>query len=567
MSGTWVFQSILFLAILTTLAMFLGEYMARVFEGKRTLLSPIIGPIEKVSYKIFGIDQDAEMDWKTYVKYLILFCVTGAIILFLLQEFQHILPLNPQHCPAVRWDIALNSAISFVTNTNWQAYKNETTISYLTQMLGFGLQNFLSAGVGIAVGVAFLRAFIRKDSKTIGNFWVDLTRSILYILLPLAVILSLLLVSQGTVQNLNSYVKAHTIQGTEQVIAQGPAASQIAIKHLGTNGGGFFQANSAHPYENPTPLTDYLTILSQILIAAAFPFILGAMLNNRRQGWALFGVMLVLFLLGLYLAVWAEFHGNPILSKLGVHHGISMEGKEVRIGNFSSVFFGQTATATSTGSTNAMHSSLMPLTSLVFIFNMAIGEVIFGGVGIGIVSLLMYGLLTMFLIGLMIGRSPEIFGKKLEAYEMILAIFAVMGTAIVQLVFDAIAMSSKAGVAAISNIGPRGLSEVIYAFASAMGNNGSAMLGLDVSKPFYTLTIAIAMIIGRFLYIICGLAIAGSLAQKKLIPINSRFPTASPVFVFVMVVIIFILGALTFFPMLILGPFVEHLTILAQHVF
>lgn len=565
--GTVLVQLALFLTILTFVALLLGEYMAKVFKGEKTLLSFILKPIEKFLYKLFGVDETTEMDWKAYSFSLIIFNVLGIIGLFALQELQQLLPFNPQGLGAVRWDTAINTAVSFVTNTNWQAYSGEGTLSYLTQMLGLTVQNFLSAAVGIAVVVALLRAFTNKEIKTIGNFWVDLTRAIIYILLPLSILYSLVFVSQGVIQNFNPYVKAHTIQGAEQVIAQGPVASQEAIKILGTNGGGFFNANSAHPYENPTPLTDYMQILGLLIISAALPFTFGILLNNRKQGWAIFMAMAILYLLGLSVALWSEFHGNPILSKFGIQHGLNMEGKEVRFGILSSVLFGHSTTVTSCGAVNAMHDSMMPLTGLIFMFNMMVGEVIFGGVGSGLVGMILYAILTMFLVGLMIGRTPEIFGKKLEPYEMVMAVIALILPSVVQLIFGAIAATHVFGLSSLNNAGPHGLSEIIYAFASGAGNNGSAFAGLNANTPFYNLSIAFAMLVGRFGTLIPSLAIAGSLIQKRFVPDEAKFPTASPLFVVMLVSVVIIVGALTFFPVMVLGPILEKLLLSAGGLF
>lgn len=565
--GTVLMQLALFLTILTFIALIIGEYMAKVFKGEKTLLSFILQPIEKLLYKLFGVDETTEMDWKAYSFSLIIFNVLGVIALFVLQELQHFLPFNPQGLGMVRWDTAINTAVSFVTNTNWQAYAGEGTLSYLTQMLGLTVQNFVSSAVGIAVVVALLRAFTNKEIKTIGNFWVDLTRAIVYILLPLSILYSLVFVSQGVIQNFNPYVKAHTVQGAEQVIAQGPVASQEAIKILGTNGGGFFNANSSHPYENPTPLTDYMQILGLLVISAALPFTFGILLNNRKQGWAIFMAMAILYLLGLGVALWSEFHGNPILSKFGIQHGLNMEGKEVRFGILSSVLFGHSTTVTSCGAVNSMHDSMMPLTGLVFMFNMMVGEVIFGGVGSGLVGMILYAILTMFLVGLMIGRTPEIFGKKLEPYEMVMAVIALILPSVFQLTFGAIAATHGFGLSSLNNAGPHGLSEIIYAFASGAGNNGSAFAGLNANTPFYNLSIAFAMLVGRFGTLIPSLAIAGSLIQKRFVPDEAKFPTASPLFVVMLVSVVIIVGALTFFPVMVLGPILEKLLLGAGGLF
>lgn len=592
--GTILLQLALFLVILTIIALALGEYMAKVFKGEKTLLSFILRPIEKLLYKLFGIDETTEMDWKAYSFSLIILSVLGVIGLFALQELQHLLPLNPQNLGAVRWDTAVNTAVSFVTNTNWQAYAGEGTMSYLTQMLGMTVQNFLSAAIGIAVAIAFLRAFTKspnlsaknvshselvsesqdceslkqvQDDDKIGNFWVDLTRAIVYILLPLSILYSVVFVSQGMIQNLNHYTKVQTLQGQEQIIAQGPVASQEAIKILGTNGGGFFNANSAHPYENPNPVTDYMQILGLLIISAALPFTFGVLINNRRQGWAIFAAMAILYLIGLGVALWSEFHGNPFLSKLGIEHGLNMEGKEVRFGILNSVLFGQSTTVTSCGAVNAMHDSMMPITGLVFMFNMMVGEVIFGGVGSGLVGMILYAILTMFLVGLMIGRTPEIFGKKLEPFEMIMAVIALVLPSVIQLIFGAIASTHNIGLSSLNNAGPHGLSEIIYAFASGAGNNGSAFAGLNANTPFYNLTIAFAMLVGRFGTLIPSLAIAGSLIKKRFVPDEAKFPTASPLFVVMLVSVVIVVGALTFFPVMVLGPILEKLLMNAGGLF
>lgn len=563
----WIFQIILFLAILLVLAIALGEYIAKIYSGKITNTSFILAPIEKGLYKVFGIDPAEEMDWKTYAGNVVVFTFVGFVALFVLLQIQQFLPLNPANVLSMRFDTAFNTAISYVTNTNWQSFEPESSVSYFTQMFGLNLQNFLSSGIGIAVGIAFLRSFTRKDNPYIGNFWVDLTKALIYILLPLALIVSLVLVSQGSVQNLNSYTKVHTVEGKSQLIAQGPAASQIAIKHLGTNGGGFFNSNSAHPYENPTPISDYVEMLSIMLIAAAMPFAFGALTKNRRQGFAIFAAMLLIFLIGLSLIIWSETHNVSILSKMNITHGMSMEGKEERIGILGSLFCAEATTVTNTGMSNAIFDSLNPIINLVTIFNMAIGEVVFGSAGTGIVGILIYAILTMFLIGLMIGRSPEIFGKKLEPFEMVMAIIVLISPAIMQLIFDAIAISSASGTAALGNGGPRGISEILYAFASAIGNNGSSLQGLNSNNVFYNITLGLVMLLGRMVLIIPALAIAGSLASKRITPVISRFPTTSPMFVIILVFVVIIIGALTFFPVLILGPYLEHLFALAGKMF
>jgi potassium-transporting ATPase potassium-binding subunit len=562
---TGILQIILLLSILTVGAVLLGRYMAKVFGDAAPF--PATGFLEKGLYRLFGADEKEDMGWRTYAANLVIFNLICMVALFVLQELQHFLPLNPQKFGPVRWDTALNTAVSFATNTNWQAYGGESTMSYLTQMLGLAVQNFLSAAIGIAACIAFIRAFVRHSVSKIGNFWVDLTRTVLYILLPLSIILSLILVSQGVIQNLNPYVKAKTLQGQEQVIAQGPAASQIAIKHIGTNGGGFFNANSAHPYENPTPLTDYLEILALLMISAALPFTFGRMYGSNKQGWVIFLAMLLLYVGGLSVALLSELHGNPLLAKLGIAHGINMEGKEVRFGELASVVFAHSTTVTSCGAVNCMHDSLMPVTGMILIFNIAIGEVIFGGVGTGLISMIIYAIITMFLAGLMIGRTPEIFGKKLEPFEMVMAVIVLLSSSITQLALGAVSVSSGIGLSSLNNAGPHGMSEIIYAFVSAAGNNGSAFAGLNANTPFYNLATASAMLIGRFTVIIPSLAIAGALARKKMVPKSVKFPTEGPLFVAMLISVVIIVGALTFFPVLVLGPYLEHLMILAGKMF
>lgn len=559
---------ICFLVILVALALPLGHYMAAVFSGQRTIMSPVVRPVERAFYSICRIDENEEMSWKTYAAALLLFNGVSLVALFLLQLLQGRLPLNPQALGPVRWDTALNTAISFVTNTNWQAYGGETTMSYLTQMAGLTVQNFVSAAVGMAALLPLIRAFTRKLKETVGNFWVDMTRSVLYILLPLAIIWTLVLASQGVVQTFDPYVKARSLEGTEQVIAVGPAASQVAIKQLGSNGGGFFNANSAHPLENPTPLSGFFECLAILLIPVAIPFVFGRMLKNRRQGWVIFSAMMALFLMGLVTVLYTEWQANPLLAKLGVAGGINMEGKEVRFGPGQSILWAQATTATSNGSVNSMHDSVLPLTGLVYMFNMAIGEVIFGGVGVGLIGMLMYSILAIFLAGLMIGRTPEFLGKKLEAGEMIMAVIVVVAPAICSLIFAGIAAATSAGLGSLNNAGPHGLSEMLYAFFSYAGNNGSAFAGLNANTVFYNLSGGFVMLVGRFATILPALAIAGSLAFKKTVPPSSAtFPTASPLFAGMLVGVILIVGALTFFPALVLGPVLEHLLISAGRAF
>jgi len=555
-----LFPILLFLCALTLSAVFLGEFMAKVFSGRRNFLTPIVGSVEKLLFRLFGVDERDEMSWKTYAFSLVLFNAIGIAVLFVLQLIQGLLPFNPQKFGSVRWDTALNTAISFVTNTNWQAYSGEQAMSYFTQMAGLTVQNFLSAAVGLASAVAFIRGFVRKTANTIGNFWIDLTRSILYVLLPLTIIWALVLVSQGVVQTVSGPIHAVTLEGQQQTIAVGPAASQVAIKQIGTNGGGFFNANSAHPFESPTPLTDFIEVFGLMIIPVSLPFTLGAMLNKRKQGWAIFASMMILFLLGLAVTLWAELQGSPILERIGILNGVNMEGKEVRFGVIHSILFAQSTTAVACGAVNSMHDSLMPLSGLVLIFNMAIGEVIFGGVGVGLIGMIIYAILTMFLAGLMIGRTPEFIGKKLEPYEMMMSVIAILSSAITLLVMASMAISTRAGLSSLNNPGPHGLSEILYAYASASNNNGSAFAGLNADTLFYNLTTSFAMLVGRFTTIIPALAIAGSLVRKQIIPVSAgTFPTTSKLFVAMLVSVVIIVGALTFFPALTLGPLLEHL--------
>lgn len=544
-----------FIGLFTLCALSLGEYIARVLTRKTP------GFCERKIYALVGINYEQEMSWKHYAFSFVFLSFIGIALLFLLQEIQQWLPFNPEHFGPVRWDTAINTAISFVTNTNWQAYAGESSLSYFTQMVGCTVQNFLSAGMSIAFCIACIRAFTRRSTSKIGNFWVDLTRTILYILLPLSLIFALVLVSQGVIQNLNPATHVSTLEGSEQIIAQGPAASQVAIKDIGTNGGGFFAANAAHPFENPTPLTDILHILAFLLIPAAFPFVLGKLLGSRKQGFALYLTMLTLYLGGLAFALWSETNGNLLLSRVGVAHGCNMEGKEVRFGPISSTVFAHATTATSCGAVNASHDSFMPLTNMILLFNMMVGEVIFGGAGVGLIGMLLYAILTMFIMGLMIGRTPEIFGKKLEPYEMIMAIIAVLAPSMIKLLFGALAISLKTGTEGLVNTGPHGLATIMYAFSSTAGNNGSAFAGLASNTLFYNFTTAIAMLVGRFALIIPSLALAGSLIQKRFTPEVSRFPTTSPLFVIILICTVLILGALTFFPVLVLESVLEHVMI------
>jgi K+-transporting ATPase ATPase A chain len=534
--------------------------MARVFQGERTPLTSVLRPLETLVYRVCRIDEKREMSARAYGAAVVGFTFVSIGLLFALELLQRVLPLNPGRLPGVRWDTALNTAISFATNTNWQSYAGETTMSYLTQMLGLAVQNFLSAGVGIAVAVAMIRGFVRRERETIGNFWVDLVRSIVHVLLPLSLVFAVVLVSQGVVETLRPSVAVQTLEGARQTIPVGPVASQEAIKQLGSNGGGFFSANSAHPFENPTGLSNLLETLAILLIPAALVFAFGRMIQNRRQGRALFGAMSVLFLLGLGVALVAELGGNPLLEKAGVSGGVNLEGKETRVGVPASVLWGQATTATSNGSVDSMHDSAMPLTGLVYLFNMGIGEVVFGGVGVGLIGMLFYVVLAMFVAGLMIGRTPEFLGKKLGPWEMVMAVVGVLLPPVVLLACAAVALVLPAGLAGLGNPSAHGLSEVLYAYTSAVGNNGSAFAGLASNTPFYNLTLGLAMLVGRLATLLPGLAIAGAVARKKTVPAGvATFPTTGLLFIAVLVGIILLVGALTYFPAFALGPILEHL--------
>ncbi len=555
-----VFSTLELLALLLPSALLLGGYMARVFRGERTLLSPGLRPLEKLVYRLCRIDENREMSGRSYALCVIVSTLSGCLVLFLIQLVQGILPLNPQGLRGVRWDTALNTAISFGTNTNWQAYAGETTMSPLTQMLGLAVQNFLSAAVGIAVAVAMIRGFARKEAQTVGNFWVDLVRSVIYVLLPLALALAVVLVSQGVVQTLHAPVSAQTVEGARQVIPVGPVASQEAIKELGTNGGGYYNANSAHPFENPNGLTNLLENFALLLIPTALVFSFGIIVGNRRQGRALLAAMLVLFALGLGLSFWAELSGNPSLAEAGVSAGSNLEGKEVRFGVPASALWAESTTVTSTGAVNSAHDSDLPLAGLAQLFNMGVGEVIFGGVGVGLIGMLFYVVLAMFVAGLMIGRTPEFLGKKLGAREMIMAVIGILLPPVILLSGAAIALLLPAGLAGLGNPSAHGLSEILYAYTSAAGNNGSAMAGLSVNTPFYNLTLGFVMLIGRFATLLPGLAIGAAVARKRTVPSSiATFPTTGPLFVVVLVGVILLVGALTYFPAFSLGPILEHL--------
>jgi K+-transporting ATPase ATPase A chain len=557
-----------FLIVLTLFVKPLGTYMTNVFQNKRTLLSPILMPIEDLINKVAGIKHDEEMDWKDYAKAMLLFNGLGIIVLFLILLLQGNLPLNPQGFPGFSLDLALNTAVSFVTNTNWQAYSGESAVSYLTQMSGLAVQNYLSAATGMCIAIALIRGFTRHTSQTIGNFWQDMTKSVLYILLPLSIIAALLLVSQGVIQNFDPYTNSSLVQPFQtpdgqsinnQILPMGPVASQEAIKELVTNGGGFFNANSAHPFENPTPLTNFLEILLILLIPFSLTYTFGRFTGNTRQGWALFTTMMILFIVFLGVMYWSEYSGNPLVQELGVN-GSYLEGKEVRFGIGSSVLFAVSTTATSTGAVNTMHDSLTPIGGMVTMLLILLSEVVPGGVGSGLYTILAFAIIAVFIAGLMIGRTPEYLGKKIEVFEMWTSVLIVLTSGILVLLFVAVALVISAGFSSILNPGPHGLSEVLYAFASVANNNGSAFAGLNANTLFYNLLTAISMLIGRFVPAIAALAMAGSLAKKKYIPPSiGTLPTHQITFVLWLAVVILIVGALTFFPALSLGPIVEHM--------
>jgi potassium-transporting ATPase potassium-binding subunit len=539
----------------------LGSYMARVFMRERTLLDPVLAPIERLIYRVSGVCSDAEQHWTTYTIAMLLLNLAGLLLLYLIQRIQPLLPFNPQGFGAVSPDSAFNTAVSFSTNTNWQSYVPESTMSYFTQMAGLTVQNFTSAATGIALGIALVRGFARHESKTIGNFWVDLVRATLWVLLPISVLLTPILVWQGVPQNLKPYVIARAVEGGEQTIAEGPVASQEAIKELGTNGGGFFNANSAHPYENPTPLTDFIEMFAILLVSAALTHTFGVMVCDTRQGWALLGAMLAILLTGVFVAYWSEAAGNPAFARLGVDPaGGNMEGKEVRFGLANSALWAAVTTATSCGAVNSMHDSFTPLGGLVPLLNIQLGEVAIGGTGAGLYGMLLFAVLAVFIAGLMVGRTPEYLGKKIEAKEVTMAVLAILILELSILGFTGLASVLPVGLAGPLNKGPHGFSEILYAFSSGTGNNGSAFAGISGDTPFYNLTLGLAMLCGRFLMIVPTMAIAGSLVKKKLVPPSSgTFPTDTPLFAALLIGVIFIVGGLTFFPALSLGPIVDQL--------
>jgi K+-transporting ATPase ATPase A chain len=562
----WI-QILLYCAIVVALVGPLGSYMTRVFNGERTLLSPVLRPVEAVLYRVAGVDERREQHWITYTVAMLFFHVGGFLILFALMRFQAGLPFNPAGQSAVAPDLAFNTAVSFVTNTNWQNYGGESTMSYLVQMLGLTHQNFLSAATGIVLAVALIRGFARASARTIGNFWIDITRCTLYILLPLCTVYALFLVWQGMPQTLGPYVEATTLEGAKQTIAVGPVASQVAIKMLGTNGGGFFNGNAAHPFENPTALSNFVQMISIFVIGAALTNVFGRMIGDQRQGWAILAVMGVLFIAGVAVAYWAEARGNDAFTVLGLTGG-NMEGKEVRFGIVASALFAVITTAASCGAVNAMHDSFTALGGMIPLINMQLGEIIIGGVGAGMYGMLLFVILAIFVAGLMVGRTPEYVGKKIEAKEVKMVMLAILILPLMILGWTAVAVVIPSAVASMANPGPHGFSEVLYAYTSQTANNGSGFAGLTGNTLFYNLTGGIAMLVGRFWMIIPAMAIAGSLAQKKSIPQSAgTFPTTGSLFVGLVVAMILILGGLTFFPALVLGPIVEHFAMIAGIVF
>jgi K+-transporting ATPase ATPase A chain len=562
----WI-QILLFCAIIAALAKPLGWYMTRVFNGERTFLSPILRPVERGLYWIGGVDERREQHWLTYTVAMLLFHVGGFLILYAVMRLQAVLPFNPAEQSAVAEDLSFNTAISFITNTNWQNYGGESTMSYLVQMLGLTHQNFLSAATGIALAVALIRGFSRSSMRTIGNFWVDVTRCTLYVLLPICVVYTLFLVWQGIPQTLGAYVEATTLEGAKQTIAVGPVASQVAIKMLGTNGGGFFNANAAHPFENPTALSNFVQMISIFALGAALTNVFGRMVGNQRQGWAILAVMGVLFISGVAVTYWAEANGTSALDALGLSGG-NMEGKEVRFGIVASSLFAVITTAASCGAVNAMHDSFTALGGMIPLINMQLGEIIVGGVGAGLYGMLLFVVLAIFVAGLMVGRTPEYVGKKIEAREVKMAMLAILVLPLMYLGWTAVAVVFPPAVASMANAGPHGFTEVLYAYTSATGNNGSAFAGLSGNTFFYNLTLASSMFVGRFFMIIPAMAMAGSLAGKKSIPPSAgTLPTTGGLFVGLVVGVILIIGGLTFFPALALGPIVEHLAMTAGTLF
>jgi K+-transporting ATPase ATPase A chain len=580
MTANGFFQIAVFFGLILLVTKPVGLFMSRLFQGERTFLHPVLRPVETLTYKLIGVREDEEQRWTHYAASLLSFSLFAFLFVYALQRLQGVLPLNPQGFGAAQVppDLSFNTAMSFMSNTNWQAYSGESTMSYLVQMAALAVQNFASAAAGIAVAIALIRGFARQETDRIGNFWVDLTRATLYVLIPIAIVSALVFVSQGVIQNFHPYTVAKTVEGATQTIAQGPVASQEAIKQLGTNGGGFFNANSSHPFESPTPFSNLEQIFLIFVLGAGLTYTFGHMVRDTRQGWAIFWAMAVMFLIGVFIAYPSEQAGNPILTKAGIDNtpsiaqsGGNMEGKETRFGIASSALFATVTTDASCGAVNSMHDSYTPLGGLVPLFNLQTDEVIFGGVGSGLYGMLLYAIMGVFIAGLMVGRTPEYIGKKIQQKEVKMALFAILATSFLILVFSAISMvipfhkggywnPAGPGIANLNNAGPHGLSEMLYAYTSASENNGSAFAGITVNTPWYDLTLGLCMLFGRFLFMIPALAAAGSLASKKRVPVTSgTLPTDGPLFVGLLVATVIVIGALTFFPALSLGPIVEHL--------
>jgi K+-transporting ATPase ATPase A chain len=590
MTANGWFQIGLYLLILLAITKPMGRFMTRVFAGEKTFLDPLLRPLERLLYRLTGVDEKREMDWKEYTVAMLLFSCMSMLLLYAIERVQQWLPWNPQHMPKVATALAFNTAASFTTNTNWQNYSGESTMSYFTQMAGLAYHNFTSAAVGIVIAIAVVRGIARRESKTIGNFWVDMTRCLLWVLAPACLLIALVFVSQGMIQNLKPYdtaklINPQTVQTTgadgkttaqtvtDQVIAQGPFASQEAIKEFGTNGGGPFNANSSHPFENPTPFTNFLQLLLIFAIPAGLTYTLGQMTGSPKHGWAVWGTMAVLFLAGVLLAYNAEARGNPLLHGIdqkasAAQSGGNMEGKEVRFGIADSALYATITTDASCGCVNSMHDSFTPIGGMVPLINMMLGEVVFGGVGAGLYGIIVFVILAVFIAGLMVGRTPEYLGKKIEAYDVKMAMLSVLIFSLSILVFTGIAVVNKFGTSSISNSGPHGLSQILYAYTSSTANNGSAFAGLNGNTLWFNVSFAFAMLLGRFIQHIPILAIAGNLARKKLVPASAgTFPVTTPLFTFLLTSVILIVSALTFFPALSLGPILEHLLMNAGKVF
>ncbi|MBN9046738.1 MAG: potassium-transporting ATPase subunit KdpA [Rhizobiales bacterium] len=562
----WI-QILVFCGIIVLITKPLGFYMTRVFSGERSFLSPVLAPVERGLYALAGTGEREEQHWTTYTAAMLLFNLAGFLLLYFIERLQGVLPFNPMGMAAVPADLSFNTATSFVTNTNWQNYGGESTMSYFTQMAGLTVQNFVSAATGVAIAVALIRGFARKSMKTLGNFWVDLTRCTLYILLPVCIVMTVVFVALGVPQTLGAYAEATTLEGAKQIIALGPVASQLAIKMLGTNGGGFFNANSAHPFENPDAISNLLQMAAIFALGAGLTNVFGRMVGDQRQGWAIFAAMGVLFIAGVAVCYWAEAAGNPLIHALGIDGG-NMEGKETRFGIAVSALFAVVTTAASCGAVIAMHDSLTALGGLIPMINMQLGEVIIGGVGAGFYGVILFVIVAIFVAGLMVGRTPEYLGKKIEAKEVKMAMLAVLCLPLSILGFTAIATVIPAGLASVANNGPHGFSEILYAYTSGTANNGSAFGGLSGNTPWYNITIGLAMLMGRFLVIVPAMAIAGSLAMKKAAPQSAgTFPTTGPLFIGLLVGVVLIVGGLIFFPALALGPVTEHLAMIHGQTF